>query len=266
MDSKEAYKYIKEIEKFAPIYYALQYPEDDFWSNQDDTYRECKAHLLALKLFGIKQPLVILMIAFDIFDPKEFIKIVEYIYKFSIRYNIICHFSPNELEGLYSLLAGKIISKEFKRASHIKNSLEFKKLYPSDNAFQNTFEFYKMPSRSPSLKIRFILSEIENYLGSKIDYKKVSLEHICPYEPNEEWHNEFGENIDETKDRFGNFLLLSKDNLGRESFKNKKEYYKKESFLLSKKVAQYERWDIENLNDYQLWLAKQAVNVWKIEY
>ena len=262
----EAYKYIGEIEKFAPIYSALQFPEDPFWSNQDDMYRDCKPHLSALKLFGIKQPLVILMVAFDVFDAKEFIKVVEYIYKFSIRYNVICHHSPKELEKLYSSLAVKIISKEIKRASHIKNSSEFKKLYPTDDAFRNIFEFYKMPSKSAATKIRFILSEIENYLGASMDYQKVNLEHICPYEPNQKWHDEFGENINETKDRLGNFLLLTTDNLGRKSFDEKKEYYSKGPSHLSKQIIKYKTWNMKNLNDYQLWLAEQSVNVWGIGY
>jgi hypothetical protein len=32
------------------------------------------------------------------------------------------------------------------------------------------------------------------------------------------------------------------------------------------KVAEYDEWNIQNLNDYQAWLSKQAVNTWIISF
>ena len=42
----------------------------------------------------------------------------------------------------------KIHVGDYKRASHIKNGDEYKKLYPDDKTFSNAFEFHKMPSRN----------------------------------------------------------------------------------------------------------------------
>ncbi|RKZ42935.1 MAG: hypothetical protein DRQ49_00415 [Gammaproteobacteria bacterium] len=73
----------------------------------------------------------------------------------SIRYNVICHFSPSEQAQKYNQIAIKVHEKAFKRASLMKNSDLFKNLYPDDKIFFNAFEFYKMPSRQTSKKIRF---------------------------------------------------------------------------------------------------------------
>ncbi len=166
------------------------------------------------------------MVACQKFSPEEFLKTLKYLYILSVRYNIICRFSPNEQERAYNKIAMKVFNGEYTRASHIKNSEEFRRLYPDDNAFQNAFEFYKMPSRRSSKKIRFLLAEIENSFGRE---------------------------------------LLEKDELRRADFKTKKGVYLSTSFRLAKKVAEYDSWDLATLSHYQIWLAKQAVKTWKVE-
>jgi hypothetical protein len=161
-------------------------------------------------------------------------------------------------------LAIKIYLKEYTRASHVKNSELFKKLYPSDEAFFNAFEFHKMPSRQSSKKIRFLLAEIETYLGHKTDPSKTTLEHICPYNPDEEWDSYFGNGINDIQDRLGNVVLLEKDELKRASFSDKKTAYLAAHYPLARKVASYEQWNLQNLNAYQAWLSEQAVKTWHV--
>jgi hypothetical protein len=114
-------------------------------------------------------------------------------------------------------------------------------------------------------KIRFLLSEIENHLGNPCDYDKTTLEHICPYNPEQEWTDKFGEGINDVKDRLGNMLLLDKDNLKRASFPEKKAAYLKSKFKVAHKVAEYEQWNQETVNDLQKWMSEIAVNVWRID-
>ncbi|HDZ1340627.1 HNH endonuclease family protein, partial [Klebsiella pneumoniae] len=180
-------------------------------------------------------------------------------------YNIICHLSPSEQENIYNQIANKVYNREFLRASHVKNSEEFKRLYPDDNAFFNAFEFHRMPSRQTAKKIRFLLSEIEGYLGNPCDYEKTTLEHICPYHPEKDWNESFGEGINDVKDRLGNMILMDKDNLKRSSFEEKKKEYTKSGYKLALKVTEYAEWNLESVNDFQKWMSQQAVNVWKVD-
>ncbi len=264
---KNAHAYLQSLTEYAPIYASLLNPYDEWWANQEDViYRQATRYLEAFSLFNIKQPFTILMIAFNKFIADEFIKLIKYLYILSIRYNVICHHSPNEQERLYNQIAIKVFKGEYTRASHIKNSEEFKKLYPDDKIFANVFEFHKMPSRQSSKKIRFLLSEIESYLGEcSVDYTKTSLEHICPYHPDQFWHSYFGEGVNDIQDRLGNVILLDKDELKRANFEQKKQIYLDSFYQLAKKIAEYDEWNMQMLNHHQSWLAEQAVNTWRVD-
>lgn len=249
-----------------PIYASLLSPHDAWWANQDVVYRGVKKYLEGFELFNIKQPFTVLMSAFYQFSAEEFVTLTRYFYIIAIRYNVICHLSPNEQEYAYNQLAIKIHSKEFTRASHVKNSDLFRKLYPSNDAFFNAFEFHKMPSKRSAKKIRFLLAEIETYLGHETDHTKTTLEHICPYNPDEDWDNYFGEGVNDIQDRLGNVVLLEKDELKRASFEDKKKAYLAAHYPLAKKIASYDKWNLQNLSAYQAWLSEQAVETWKISY
>lgn len=263
---EKAYPYLQSLSRHAPIYASLLSPHDDWWGNQDVAYREAKKYLEGFELFNIKQPFTILMAAFLHFPAEEFVTLCRYIYVLAIRYNVICHLSTNEQESAYNQLAMKIHTKEFTRASHVKNSEIFKKLYPSDDVFFNAFEFHKMPSRRSAKKIRFLLAEIEAHLGHNTDHSKATLEHVCPYNPDERWDSYFGEGVNDIQDRLGNVVLLEKDELKRASFEEKKQAYLNAHFPLAHHVATFDHWNLPNLNAYQAWLAKQAVETWKVSY
>ena len=199
------------------------------------------------------------------FSPDEFIKTLKYIYILSVRYNVICRFSANEQENRYNSIAIKIANGEFQRASHIKNSPDYKALYPADDEFKNTFEYFKMPSRRSFKKIRFLLAEIEKYAGRKVGYLDTTLEHVCPYNPAQEWYQQFGEGVNDITDWLGNMVLLEQNNLQQADFASKKAHYLNTHFRLAKKVAEYDHWDLTNLNRYQSWLADQAVRTWRVD-
>ncbi|VAW39834.1 RloF [hydrothermal vent metagenome] len=262
---EKAYQYLFSLIEYAPIYASLLNPYDEWWQNQPKIeYKEIVKYLGGLKLFNIKQPFTVLMVAFSQFSPQEFIKAVKYLYILSIRYNVICHLSPNEQEKQYNQMAIKVFNHTYTRASHIKNGSEYKKLYPDDDTFFNSFQYHKMPSKKSPKKIRFLLAEIETKLGHKTEYTKTVLEHICPYNPDQDWSDYFGDGVNDIQDRLGNVILLAKDDLKRTNFDNKKEVYLASSFKLADKIASYAEWNIQNVNDYQIWLATQAVKTWKV--
>jgi len=259
-----AYAYMQSLNVYAPIYGALLSPHDAWWREQGVEYKDAALYLDALNLFHIKQPFTILMAGFEKFPAEEFMKLLQYIYVLSVRYNVICHRSPNEQESRYNHIAMKIFNQEYKRASHVKNGDEFKYLYPDDDAFQNAFEYHRMPSRQSSRKIRCLLAEIEKHLGCQANVEDTVLEHVCPYNPEQTWCAAFGEGVHDAYDRLGNMVLLKKDNLERGGFEKKKAYYLTTSHVLARKVASYKAWNLLTMNQYQLWLAQQAVATWKV--
>ena len=185
---RKANQYLDALKDYAPVYAALLRPNDEWWKTWGNLRKHISHYLEGLKLFQIKQPFSVLMATLlNKFNEEEFVRTLKYLYILSIRYNVICRFSPNEQEKAYNKISMKIFNGEFNRASHIKNCKEFKNLYPDDNAFRNAFEFYKMPSRQSPKKIRFLLTEIENNFGRKLNYLDTTLEHVCPYNPDQTW-------------------------------------------------------------------------------
>ncbi len=262
---QSASQYLKSLTEYAPIYASLLNPYDEWWKTKNNANRKISHYLQGLKLFAIKQPFPVLMVACQNFSPEEFLKTLKYLYILSIRYNVVCKLSPNELDKNYNQIAVKIFNGEYTRASHIKNSEEFRRLYPDDKVFRNAFEFYKIPSRRESKKIRFLLTEIEKSFGRELNYLDTSLEHVCPYNPDQNWYEYFGEGINSIIDRLGNMVLLEKDELKRADFNTKRKAYSKTAFRLAKKVAEYDSWELSTLNHYQNWLAEQAVKTWRVD-
>lgn len=248
---EKAYAYLNSLGEYAPVYASLGNPDDEWWTNQEAVYRNAKPYLSMMRLYNIKQPFTILMRSFFAFKADEFVKTCKYMSILSMRYNVVCHFSPNEQEKLYNQIAMKIHSGEFKRASHIKNSEQFKKLYPTDDAFFNAFEFLKMPSRQTSKKIRHILCAIEDNLGNSVQENDVTLEHICPYNPDSDWIDAFGEGYEEVRDRLGNMIVLPKDvnhDIDKAPFNTKKSYFIDSRFKLGTKVAEYPEWTKQSVD------------------
>jgi uncharacterized protein with ParB-like and HNH nuclease domain len=269
----DAYKYLQRIREDVEIYAALSRPDDELWREvKDGQYKECERDLKAFELLNINQPYSIFLAAYKAFEPKEFIKLMRYIKILSLRYNAICHKPAKDQERVYNDIAMKITVGEYKRASHIKNSPEFKKLYPDDETFISSFKYKTMPFVQTKKKIKFILTEIEDYLSKKRmsrDTGIVTIEHILPANPDGNWVADFGEGWEDAVSRLGNMVLLElsdNKNAKRLSFEEKKAIYKKSDFLVSQKICEYEEWNSESLNDYQAWLGKQAAEAWKLEF
>ncbi|WP_198401109.1 DUF262 domain-containing protein [Thiomicrospira microaerophila] len=266
--SEKAMAYLDSLSDMAPVYSALLKPMEEkaWWVNQASDYVPALRYLEALALFNIRQPLVVLLAAFKRFEVNEFVKLVQYLYVLSIRYNVVCHLSPNEQETVYNQMAIKLFNGEYQRASHVKNdSNGFRRLYPKDEVFKTAFEFHRMPSRQSPKKIRFLLAELENQLGNGVSEDKMVLEHVCPYHPEQGWHDYFGEGATDVYDRLGNMVLLEKDDLKRADFSTKKQAYRDSSLALAAKVAEFEDWNAASVNHYQSWLAEQALQTWRVD-
>jgi uncharacterized protein with ParB-like and HNH nuclease domain len=261
-----ARNYLTSIKEYAPVYSALQNPNDEWWVVYGDSRNEIVNYLEGLKLFEIKQPFSVLMAAAEKkFTHEEFVKVLKYLYVLSVRYNIVCRLSPNEQEKAYNSIAIKVFNDEFKRASHIKNCEEFNRLYPDDDTFKNAFQFLKFQSRKDAAKIRFLLTEIENHLGRSLNFRDVVLEHVCPYNPDPVWLKAFGQGINDVSDRLGNMVLLDRDDLQRASFSEKQKVYQGSGNRLAQEVSKYQEWTLASVNKYQEWLASQAVKAWRVD-
>ena len=260
--------YLEAIKAYAPIYAALQNSQDDFWKNYGGgQYHNAIPYLETLNLFNIKTPLSLLMTTYRVYqeEPCEFIKILKWITIISIRYNVICSKPSKEQEILYNKLAC-IITKD--KQLNDKHYSEFLKIYPKDDEFKRAFCDKTMATKSSNKKALFLLCAIEKQARNDGDEQPINLtlEHVLPCRPDTAWQDVFGLNTySDAIDRLGNMAILPKNkNMGQESFIEKKKILSKSRYCINKKIAEYDQWNIKNLNTHQEWLAEKASATWRI--
>ena len=269
-NAKDATDYINALVDDSELYAALQDEKDEFWKNHKDglyNQESLKQNLEMLRLFNILTPQSALMAAFRQFNEKDFFKFLRYIEIISLRYNIICDKMPNAQERLYAEIV-----KSFRKSASpsLKDVCDIlKKINPSDKEFKTHFEEKIFKIKRTNKKARYLLYRIEKHLNksSKPSFDTLSVEHILPQNPSEEWIQELQDKdkVEEWTDRIGNMTLVSpriNKSLGRKSFAEKREYFQTSPFIITKKCLDYEKWDEDSILQRQQWLCKQAKALW----
>ncbi len=261
---EQVFSLIRELEDNLDIYTAFGHPEDEFWT------QEQKKYIKELKMFNIRQPFSLLMIACKKFNEEDFTKLLRACSIISFRYNVICGLNPNEQENVYNKTANLIAHSNKLTINEVIDNL--KDVYPEDSRFGAAFEEKELNTTGGRQNkiAKYILFEIEKQLSNQdyeIDSDKYSLEHILPENPDETWA-EYEESRDEKYIyRLGNFTLLTKTenkDIGNKNFEIKKLVYKNSQFEITKKITDYEDWNIEKIANRQKKLAKTAKTVWKL--
>lgn len=269
-DAISAKKYLERLQENSQIYSALQSENDEFWiRHQNGTYNneKLKLSLKMLNWFNIVAPQSVLIAGFHKFNSKEFIKFLYYIETISVRYNIICGKSPGPQERIYSEVAKKI-EKSSENSPDIVIEI-LKNIYPSDEEFTNAFSVKIFKTQQTAKKARYFLYRIEKHLNENqsLSFYNSSLEHVLPKNPSKKWLKEFEseDRLDDLTDRIGNMTLLSHEqntSVGNEGFEEKKKYFQKSPFAITKQCLKYDKWDTDTISNHQKWLAEQAKNIW----
>lgn len=266
--AEQVMPYIKALKENSSVYAALQNPDDSFWRQYDDgRYVECIEDLRVLRLFNIKTPLSLLMAAYQKYDAGNFNKVVKWLAVISVRYNVICQKSAKEQETLYNKMANSLMNEEFS-SDDLKTQLT-NSVYPPDKEFLSAFSVKSMPSRQSSKKIIYLLTAIAKHSdGGNLPLDNLSVEHVLPYNPTDEWQEYFGiDTYHEAIDRLANFALLPASqnrDMDRAGFNEKRQVLENSGLKINSQIATYEDWNMDAINKHQKWLANQAKAVWKI--
>ena len=199
-------------------------------------------YLNFFKNFSIRQPFLILTIALDKFEGSEFLKLVKKLYVISIRYNVICCMNASKQAKNFAVIARKIYYGEYSTCSDILKSTEFKELYSDDTFVRDKF---KKLSVKNAKKAKHLLVKIEKHCAGRfINEEEVSIEHILPkaFLKTSHWLIHFQKTQTELVYRLGNMTILprGKDELGTSSFHDKKSFYAKSNFSITKEVSKFD--------------------------
>lgn len=263
INKAQAFELIRELDKNADVFIAIQNPNDVLWENKNELIKA----LEELKLFQVRQTFSLFLIGYQNLTIENFIKLVKYCSAISFRYNVISGLNPNELEDVYNKLA-----LEIKENSNFGLDL-LKSIYVSDNDFEQSFssKSFKRTTRNHKI-VKYIFGSIERKIFTNdipYDSDIYTIEHILPENPNNDWHQFSDEEINRSIFRIGNLTLLEKSlnkDVENSSFEIKKQYLIKSNSKLTQKICQEnETWTESKIISRQKELARYAKSVWMIQ-
>lgn len=269
-DKSQAFALIRDMDRHARVYAALRNPEDNSWTPDE------RNSLSQLQMFNVRQPLALLLAAFDQFAEDNraglghFLRAIAVV---SFRYNVICGHPSNEQETMYNRIACNI------SAGHIDNAItavaELKPVYPDDAKFKAAFATKVLRTTNSRNKkvVRFILFQLEAQLsGQSFDFEsaKYDIEHVLPENPGDGWEQFDDQQREDSTYRLSNLTLLTtKDNrtLGNTNFSAKCAIYRKSPFATTRRLAEnFDTWNTDKIRSHQEWMAKQATAIWRINF
>ena len=270
----EASEMLESIKESSEVYAALRNQEDELWRNisNEGNKQLIKECVQVLRTFSIKQPYTILLSAYERLEKRQFARICKYLTSFCIRYHAICNKPAKEVETFYNRLAVGIHKREmniFSAKEALKNKM------PNDEEFENAFASKTMPTAQSVKKVRYLLIKLEKRINPnsnvEVNNSTLTIEHILPKKGSKNddyWRDQFGDLLEQNTQRLGNITLLKESqnlSAGTDNFQQKKEVYRKSELKIVKKLMEYKDWNIESLNDYQKFMAKQATQIWKLD-
>ena len=268
-DRGSAFALVRDLDRQARVYAALRNPDDGAWSAEE------RAGLAQLQMFNVRQPLALLLAAFDQFsepDRNGFQRLLRAIVVVSIRYNVICGRQSNEQESVYNQIAVGISEQRVSGSSAAISQL--RPVYPEDNEFRAAFTDKTLRTTSSRNKkvARFVLFEIEQQAsGSSFDFEsaRYDLEHVLPEHPGEDWQQFDDQQRDACTYRLGNLTLLTATHnrdAGNSGYSAKRAIYHGSEFAITRKLAEdYDTWTPDKIRSRQAWMARQATTIWRID-
>lgn len=204
------------------------------------------------------------------FEPIEADKAFRLFVSWSVRF-LVFGGRGGMLDTQYSLRAKDVGTKHITKARELRDAM--KSYVPSDAEFEAAFAVARV---SRAYQARYYLRALENTTKqvSQPEYvpnesvADINLEHIMPLNAGEEW--DVDDDLAETSQNLlGNMVLLKSNqnrDLGNLSFSEKRPIYAKSGYDLTKRVALYEQWTLEEIRDRQMKLAKLAIKTWTMDF
>lgn len=266
LKQSDAIQLLNDLDNSVYTYVALETPQSEVWTAEQSKMVE------ELNILEVSQCFPLLMMAKSKWVESEFNKLLRDIITISFRYNTVGGQNPNELERIYGKASVAIYKEEITTARALFNTY-LKEAYLNDDSFKNDFSNKVINTQKYNGLVKYILAKLEiQYGGNEPDLnaKQLSVEHILPENPTEEWAQNFqGVDLETFIYRIGNFTLLEANKnraADRKSFEEKKIIYQTSNYRLSTQTITAENWTPRNIADRQRELANRALTIWKINY
>ncbi len=261
---------VRDLDRQARVYAALRNPDDGSWTAGE------RASLSQLQMFSVRQPLALLLAAFDRYSDEDragFARLLRAVAVVSLRYNVICGRQSNEQESVYNQVAVAISQSRLAGPGAAVEQL--RPVYPEDAEFRAAFTDKTLRTTSSRNRkvARFLLFQIERHAsGSSFDFEsaRYDLEHVLPENPSADWQQFDDQQRDACAYRLGNLTLLTAtDNraAANAGYRTKRPIYQNSEFAITRKLADdYDTWTPDKIRSRQVWMARQATTIWRIDF
>jgi hypothetical protein len=206
-----ALQFMTDLRKSAGHYSALLTPQHSFWGDFDPIVSD---YLESLILFRVSQYRPVALASMKKLDAGKIEKILRDLMVISFRYTVISGLGTGNLEKIYSNTAIKIAKGEYNTPRKVFTGL--KNAYVDAETFIDNFYTRRIGKANIA---RYILANINDYLEENEekevskDVHKVTLEHILPQNPNQDWSQAYQgkEQHSQWVDTLGNLTLVEKN-------------------------------------------------------
>ncbi|PGH40214.1 MAG: hypothetical protein CRN43_04395, partial [Candidatus Nephrothrix sp. EaCA] len=261
----EAIRLLNDLDNNVSIYASLSAPQSEWLTNE-------QSKLIAeLNTLDVTQCFSLLMTAKSKWTEQEFNKLLRDVIAISFRHHTIGGQNPNEMERICGRAAVAVFKSEATAARDLFNA-HLKEIYIEDDSFKNDFSKKSFNTRQHHGLVKYILAKLEVQAGGtepELNSKNLTVEHILPENPTEEWAEVFAaRDMTPYIGRIGNLTLLEagkNKEAERKLYEDKLPIYKTSWFRITQRLMEV-CWSPKSINERQKELAKQAAAVWRVNY
>ena len=268
-DAAQVFALMEALERRAELFSAISDPTHGYWIDNPD----CRAPIVELNLFRVRQMMPLLFAAWEQYQPKDFARLLRVIAVISFRYSIVSGLNPNALEPVYHEAARALAGKQPPRLKAIFQIL--RPIYVDDGKFEEDFARFSVETTGQRKKLaKYILSRLESVIsqrGCDPETDPATIEHILPENPGADWAEVFPpEHWEPAVYRLGNLTLLepaANRRAGNANFATKLDEYARSPYTLSRELAlrEIEAWTPATVDLRQREMAKIAVGAWRVD-
>ncbi|WP_445665123.1 DUF262 domain-containing protein [Fodinibius sp. AD559] len=213
----------------------------------------------------------------------DFLDIVKLTERIFFRYKLVCNEHITSLNNIYNKEAENIRDSiedyEVDSYKTALNNLQERKTH--DEKFTNQLEELLYQTSSGNKNVKYCLMTLNYYLdwfgdgsdGEPIchdkttvyDFSNTTVEHIYPRNAEEDDKNE---TLEEVKHKLGNLTVLApRDNKAAENatFNDKQEVFEQSNIALSRKLTEYDEWEIEDFQNRHDDIKDMCLSVFTID-
>lgn len=241
-------------------------PEHSYW---DDFPQEVRGYLEALALFKVTQFRPVALAAMEQDNEQLIERGLRMLMVISFRYTVISALSTGNLEKVYTDAALAIRRGKIRHPTELFGHL--RDVYVDDGRFVQDFASKRM--KKPRIA-RYILAKINDFIQQQPELTvsdRVTLEHILPRSPGDEWKESvpLNEDVLDYVDRIGNLTLLEKGRnrkIGNAGFAEKRKVFEESYLTINRDIVTKEHWTYQEIEERSKELARYAKSVWRLDY